>query len=172
MQIYKSGFNRSDHVPDWFSTGPVSSRTGLSTGPVIPGSNFPDSRIHRARLPLTSWAFPELYMNLRTGFYPGMAGFPEIRGVRHFHRGSPGNISIPRIGRQPRLPESWHKSKYSYMSTPNSPALRGHPNRAPRWPDRVFPKWPTYPMDLLICATPAHIRTHTDRHVNSLYINL
>ena len=34
-----------------------------------------------------------------------MAGIPELRGDSHFYRGPSGNISIPRIGRQPRLSE-------------------------------------------------------------------
>ena len=44
------------------------------------------------------------------------------------------------------------------MSAPDSPGLRGHPSRAPHWPDRVFPRWP-----------PADILTFTGIHVNTLF---
>ena len=56
-----------------------------------------------------------------------------------------------------------------HMSTLGSPGLRGHPTRAPHWPDRVivFPNWPPSPTDSPKRAAPAHIRTFTGRHVNT-----
>ena len=53
-----------------------------------------------------------------------------------------------------------------HMSTPGSPGLWGHPNRAPHWPDRVFPNWPPNPTDSPKRAAPAHIQTFTGRHVH------
>ena len=52
------------------------------------------------------------------------------------------------------------------MSTPGSPGLRGLPNWAPHWPDRVFPNWSTNPTESAKRAAPAYIRTFTGRHVN------
>ena len=53
-----------------------------------------------------------------------------------------------------------------HMSTPGSPGLRGQPNRAPHWPDQVFPNWPPNPTDSTKLAAPAYIRTFTGSHVN------
>ena len=65
-----------------------------------------------------------------------------------------------------------HKSKHSYISTPDSSRLRGHPNRAPFCSDQVFQKWPNYPLDSTIRGTSAHLQILTDIHYNFAGINL
>ena len=91
----------SYYFPDWFSTGPV-----IFPGPVYqpdltaqtPKSSRPGS--HRPRWPSASY-----YYDVRIWIYPDMAGIPELRRDSHFYKGPSGEVSIPRIRRQPRSPE-------------------------------------------------------------------
>ena len=105
-----------------------------------------------------------------------VGGYPELRGGGGVVTSTgvlPETSASPEWGIKRRYRNVPHKSKHSYISTLDSPGLRGHRNRAPLWSDQVFPKGPTYPSDtLLIRAAPAHLRTLTDIHNNFLLINL
>ena len=139
----------------FFHTG----RTFRAETPVclgIPRSDLPDSGILPTRFPL---AFPWLFLNVISHFYPERAGIPKLEGGCHSSVGSSGDISISLSGVSCGHRNVPHASISHYTTSPDSSGLRRPPCRTLLHYNGYFRSRPTPLSERLVCAAPAHPRT-------------
>ena len=74
----------------------ISPETAIPPEPVISGSNFSDSGIHRARFPPTPLAFPQLFLRYSDLDLPRKGGYSRTRSDSHSFYGMshPSQITV------------------------------------------------------------------------------